>query len=44
LTAGDIHSSSDVDIFNTLGAECFIQKPIANEELVGRVKNILFST
>jgi DNA-binding response OmpR family regulator len=44
LTAGYTHYALDVDIYNTLGAECFIQKPIANEELIGRVKNMLMST
>lgn len=32
------------DICNTLGVECFIQKPIENGELVGRVKNMLTLT
>jgi two-component system, OmpR family, response regulator ChvI len=44
LTAGDTYYASYADIFNTLGLDCFIQKPIANEELIGRVKNMLVST
>jgi two-component system, OmpR family, response regulator ChvI len=44
LTAGDTYYASYADIFNTLGIECFIQKPIENEELIGRIKNMLVST
>jgi two-component system, OmpR family, response regulator ChvI len=44
LTAGDTYYASYADIFNALGVECFIQKPIENEELIGRIKNMLVST
>jgi DNA-binding response OmpR family regulator len=44
LTAGDTYYTSYADICNTLDVECFIQKPIENGELIGRIKNILIST
>jgi hypothetical protein len=44
LTAGDTYYASYADIFNTLGADRFIQKPIENEQLIGRIKNMLVST
>jgi len=41
LTAGETYYASYADICNTLGVECFIQKPLANEELMKRVEDKL---
>jgi DNA-binding response OmpR family regulator len=37
LTAGEMYS----DIFSSLPANCFIRKPIENEELIYRINEII---
>jgi DNA-binding response OmpR family regulator len=44
LTAGDTYYTSYADICNTLGVECFIQKPIENGELIRSVISFYFSS
>jgi DNA-binding response OmpR family regulator len=40
LTASEMYYGVYTEIFNSLGAEYFIQKPIDNEELVKRLNRI----
>lgn len=44
FTAGETYNATYAEIYNTLGVECFIQKPIATEALIKRIGNILVST
>jgi two-component system catabolic regulation response regulator CreB len=43
LTAADLgyYADTDSDIINDLGKDCFIAKPVSNEDLIARVKSIL---
>jgi DNA-binding response OmpR family regulator len=40
LTAGEMHYGTYSDIFSSLPANCFIRKPIGNEELIRRIDEI----
>ena len=44
LTTTDLHyyTETDSDIINDLGKDCFVSKPVDNEDLVGRLKSMLF--
>jgi DNA-binding response OmpR family regulator len=44
LTAGEMYYGAYTDIFQTLDAQCFIRKPIENEELLKRLNKIMSST
>jgi DNA-binding response OmpR family regulator len=41
LTAGDIYHGIYTDSFSSVDVECFIRKPIENEELIKRVHQII---
>ena len=41
LTAGEMYYGAYSDIFSSLPANCFIRKPIENEELKKRVNEII---
>jgi DNA-binding response OmpR family regulator len=41
LTAGEMYNGVHSDIFSSLPANCFIQKPIENEELIARINGII---
>ncbi len=41
LTAGEMYYGVYSDIFSSLPASCFIQKPIDNEELLRRINEIV---
>jgi DNA-binding response OmpR family regulator len=41
LTAGEMYYGVYSDIFSSLPANCFIRKPIGNEELIKRVNEII---
>jgi two-component system catabolic regulation response regulator CreB/two-component system response regulator ChvI len=41
LTAGEMYYGIYSDIFSSLSANCFIQKPIENEELMKRINEII---
>jgi DNA-binding response OmpR family regulator len=41
LTAGEMYHGVYSDIFSSLPANCFIRKPIGNEELIKRVNEII---
>jgi DNA-binding response OmpR family regulator len=41
LTASEMYSSGDPEIFSSLPANCFIRKPIENEELMKRINQII---
>ena len=41
LTAGEMYYGVYSDIFSSLPANCFIRKPIGNEELIIRVNEII---
>jgi DNA-binding response OmpR family regulator len=41
LTAGEMYYGVYSDIFSSLPANCFIRKPIDNEELVKRINEII---
>ncbi len=43
LTAGEMYYGQCTDIFQTLDAQCFIRKPIENDELLRRLNKILSS-
>ena len=43
LTAGEMYYGAYTDIFHTLDAQCFIRKPIENEELLKRLNKIISS-
>ena len=43
LTAGEMYDGAYADIFQTLDAQCFIRKPIENEELLKRLNKIMGS-
>jgi DNA-binding response OmpR family regulator len=40
LTAGEMYYGTFSDIFSSLPANCFIRKPIGNEELIRRIDEI----
>jgi DNA-binding response OmpR family regulator len=40
LTAGEMYYGTYSDIFSSLPANCFIRKPIGNEELIRRIDEI----
>ena len=42
LTAGEMYYGSYSDIFSSLPVNCFIRKPITNEELLEHMDTILF--
>jgi DNA-binding response OmpR family regulator len=46
LTATDLHyyTETDSDIINDLGTDCFVSKPVSNEEIIGRLKSMLSGT
>lgn len=41
LTAGEMYYGVYSDIFSSLPANCFIRKPIGNEDLIKRVNKII---
>jgi DNA-binding response OmpR family regulator len=41
LTAGETYYAVDSDIFSSVPANCFIRKPIENEELPKRINEII---
>jgi DNA-binding response OmpR family regulator len=41
LTAGEMYYEAYSDIFSSLPRKCFIRKPIGNEELMGRINEII---
>jgi DNA-binding response OmpR family regulator len=41
LTAGEMYYGVYSDIFSSLSANCFIRKPIENEELMNRIMEII---
>jgi two-component system catabolic regulation response regulator CreB/two-component system response regulator ChvI len=41
LTAGEMYHDAYSDIFSSLPANCFIRKPIENEELIYRINEII---
>jgi DNA-binding response OmpR family regulator len=41
LTAGEMYYGAYSDIFSSLPANCFIRKPIENEELIYRINEII---
>ncbi len=41
LTAGEVHYGAFRDIFSAVDTNCFIRKPVTNEELVERVSQII---
>jgi FixJ family two-component response regulator len=41
LTAGEVYYGAFRDIFSAVDANCFIRKPVTNEELVERVSQII---
>ena len=41
LTAGDMYYGSYSDIFSSLPANCFIRKPITNEELLKHIDRVM---
>jgi DNA-binding response OmpR family regulator len=41
LTAGEMYNELPSDIFSSLPANCFIRKPIENEELIARINEII---
>lgn len=43
LTAGEMFYGDYSDIFNSVGADRFIRKPIENEKLIERVRKIILS-
>ena len=42
LTAGEMYYGSYSDIFSSLPANCFIRKPITNDELLKHMDRIMF--
>jgi two-component SAPR family response regulator len=42
LTAGQMYYGSYSDIFSSLPANCFIRKPITNEELLKHIDRIMY--
>jgi DNA-binding response OmpR family regulator len=42
LTAGEMYYGSYSDIFSSLPANCFIRKPITNEELLKHIDRIMY--
>jgi DNA-binding response OmpR family regulator len=43
LTAGEMYYGAYTDIFQAIDAQCFIRKPIENEELLKRLNKIMSS-
>jgi len=41
LTAGEMYYGDYSDVFSTLPANCFIRKPVDNEELIKRITEIM---
>jgi DNA-binding response OmpR family regulator len=46
LTAADLgnYRETDSDVINDLGTDCFINKPVNNEEIINRIESILSIT
>jgi DNA-binding response OmpR family regulator len=46
LTATNLHyyTETDSDIINDLGTDCFVSKPVSNEDIIGRLKSMLSGT
>ena len=42
LTAGEMYYGSYSDIFSSLPANCFIRKPITNDELLEHIDRIIY--
>ena len=42
LTAGEMYYGSYSDIFSSLPANCFIRKPITNEELLKHIDEVMY--
>jgi len=42
LTAGEMYYGSYSDIFSSLPANCFIRKPITNDELLEHIDRIMY--
>ena len=42
LTAGEMYCGSYSDIFSSLPANCFIRKPVTNDELLKHMDRIMF--
>ena len=42
LTAGEMYYGSYFDIFSSLPANCFIRKPITNDELLEHIDRIMY--
>ena len=42
LTAGEMYYGSYSDIFSSLPANCFIRKPITNEEILEHIDRIMY--
>ena len=43
LTAGEMYYGVYSDIFSSLPANCFIRKPVENEELLMRIHEIMYA-
>jgi two-component SAPR family response regulator len=43
LTAGEMYPGAYSDIFSSLPANCFIRKPITNEELLEHLDIVMYS-
>ena len=42
LTAGEMYYGPYSDIFSSLPANCFIRKPISNEELLKHIDEVMY--
>jgi DNA-binding response OmpR family regulator len=44
LTAADLghYRKKDSDIINNLGTYCFVTKPVNNEDIIGRLRSMIF--
>ncbi|MGA9841510.1 MAG: hypothetical protein WBQ25_04280 [Nitrososphaeraceae archaeon] len=43
LTAGEMYPGAYSDLFSSLPANCFIRKPITNEELLEHLEIVMYS-
>src|SRR5215510_10281055 len=43
LTAGEMYPGAYSDIFSSLPANCFIRKPITNEELLKHIDEVMYA-
>jgi len=38
------YTETNSDIINDLGTDCFVSKPVSNEDIIGRLKSMLYGT